>query len=122
MSIILTILRHSLTVKKIIRMKILLFIGLTLIMVSCMSNPDDKKQPQTFQYQPKFKQLKVDTARLERIDNLLQNYVDQSIIPHALTFVTKNDYVIHHKSFGWRNIESQIPLEKFLNTVYQVLE
>ena len=117
-----TILRHSLTVTKIIQMKILLFIGLTLIMVSCMSNPDDKKQPQTFQYQPKLKQLKIDTARLERIDNLLQNYVDQGIIPYTLTFVAKNDYVIHHKAFGWRDIENQIPLEKFLNTVYQVLE
>ena len=93
-------------------MKKLLIFGLTLIMASCMSNPDGKKQPQAFKYQPSFKKLKVDKARLDRIDNLLQDYVDQGIIPHALTFVAKNGQVIHNKTFGWRNVEQQISLEK----------
>jgi len=93
-------------------MKKILFIGLTLILALCMCSPDGKKQPQAFNYQPKFKQIKVDTARLQRIDNLLQDYVDQGIIPHALTFVAKGGQVIHHKTFGWRNVEQQIPLEK----------
>jgi len=93
-------------------MKKILFIGLTLIMALSMCSPDGKKQPQAFKYQPEFKQIKVDTARLQRIDNLLQDYVDQGIIPHALTFVAKGGQVIHNKTFGWRDVEKQIPLEK----------
>jgi len=95
-------------------MKKYLLFGLTLLMALCMcSTPEGKKpQPQVFNYQPNYKKLKVDTTRLKRIDNLLQDYVDRGIIPHALTFVAKNGYVIHNKTFGWRDVEKQIPLEK----------
>jgi len=96
-------------------MKKLVFIGLTFIIASCTCNQQDDSQlckPQTFSYQPDFKQLKVDEARLEMIDCLLQDYIDQGIIPHALTFVAKNGQVIHHKAFGWRDVEKQIPLQK----------
>jgi CubicO group peptidase (beta-lactamase class C family) len=94
-------------------MKKFLLLGLTLIMASCVCN--DSKQShkaQSFSYQPDFKRLKVDEARLDKIDLLLQDYVDQGIIPHALTFVAKNGQVIHNKTFGWRDVEKQIPLEK----------
>jgi len=96
-------------------MKKLLFLGLTLLMASCVCNQQDGSQPykpQTFSYQPDFKQLNVDEARLDKIDRLLQDYVDQGIIPHALTFVAKNGQVIHNKTFGWRDVEKQIPLQK----------
>jgi len=95
-------------------MKRHLLFGLTLLMALCMcSAPEGRKpQPQVFNYQPNYKKLKVDTARLKRIDNLLQDYVDQGIIPHALTFVAKNGQVIHNKAFGWRDVEMQIPLQK----------
>jgi CubicO group peptidase (beta-lactamase class C family) len=70
-------------------------------------------QSQAFAYgSPNYKQLKVDASRLARIDNLLQEYVDQGIIPHALTFVAKNGQVIHNKTFGYRNVEQKIPLQK----------
>ena len=99
-----------------IRMKNILFIGLTLFMASCTCTKtdrcDDSGKPQAFDYQPDFKRLKVNEARLERIDALLQDYVDQSILPHALTFVAKKGQVIHNKAFGWRDVEKQIPLQK----------
>ena len=96
-------------------MKKFLFIGCLLITASCVCNkPDgtDTRKPQAFNYQPNFKQLKVDEARLDRIDKLLQDYVNEGIIPHALTFVAKNGQVIHNKAFGWKDIEKQIPLRK----------
>jgi CubicO group peptidase (beta-lactamase class C family) len=94
-------------------MKKLLFIGLTRMMASCVCN--DSKQsckPQTFSYQPNFKCLQVDEVRLDKIDRLLQDYIDQGMIPHALTFVAKDGQVIHNKAFGWKDVEKQIPLEK----------
>jgi CubicO group peptidase (beta-lactamase class C family) len=79
-------------------------------MVSCEYAP--KEAPQTFSYQPDFKTLRIDSSRLSRIDTLLQEYVDKGIIPHALTFVAKDAQVIHHKAFGWKDVEKQIPLRK----------
>ena len=96
-------------------MKRLLFFGLTLMIASCVCNQQESEQsckPQAFSYQPDFKQLKVDEARLDKIDRLLQDYVNQGIIPHALTFVAKKGQVIHHKAFGWRDVENQIPLQQ----------
>lgn len=95
-------------------MKQLFFIGMALVMASCVYNDSGQSYspPQVFNYQPDFKQVKVDTARLDRIDALLQEYVDKKIIPHALTFVAKNGQVIHNKAYGWRDVEKQIPLQK----------
>jgi CubicO group peptidase (beta-lactamase class C family) len=46
------------------------------------------------------------------IDRLFQEYVDEGILPHALTFVAKNGVVIHNKTFGWSDIESGKVLKK----------
>ena len=67
--------------------------------------------PQTFAYAPDFTALQIDPSRLGRIDALLQEYVDQGIIPHALTFVAKGGQVVHNKAFGWKDVESGTPLE-----------
>ncbi|MDH6312126.1 CubicO group peptidase (beta-lactamase class C family) [Parabacteroides sp. PFB2-10] len=67
---------------------------------------------QTFKYSPDYKAIRVDKSRLDRVDQVLQDYVDQGIIPHALTFVAKNGQVVHHKAFGWRDVEKKIPLQK----------
>jgi len=96
-------------------MKKLLLFSLMLLMASCADNRNgslDTDKPQDFNYQPDFKLLKVDEARLDRIDALLQDYVDRGIIPHALTFVAKKGQVIHNKTFGWRDVEKRIPLQK----------
>jgi CubicO group peptidase (beta-lactamase class C family) len=94
-------------------MKNFLILSLTLFAVSCVCDkPDTSVAPQSFSYQPDFKALKVDASRLDRIDNLLQEYVDKGIIPHALTFVAKDGQVIHNKVFGWKDVEQKIPLEK----------
>jgi len=95
--------------------KIFLFCGLALVLASCYCNRRDgleAERPQVFDYQPDYKRLKVDEARLERIDALLMEYVEQGTIPHALTFVAINGQVIHNKTFGWRDVEKQIPLQK----------
>ena len=96
-------------------MKKILFTGLTLLLFSCIYNkPDgtDPASPQSFDYQADYKKIKVDEARLQRIDALLQEYIDKGFLPHALTFIAKNGQVIHNKSFGWRDVEKQIPLQK----------
>ncbi|MDR1557197.1 MAG: beta-lactamase family protein [Tannerellaceae bacterium] len=93
-------------------MKKIIVLCLTLFMASCECARQAEEAPQSFSYQPDFKALRVDESRLNRIDLLLQEYVDKGIIPHALTFVAKEGQVIHHKAFGWKDVEKQIPLQK----------
>ncbi len=82
-----------------------------LVGVSCVGpGSSPAADPQSFQYAPDYAALKVDASRLDRIDALLQDHVDRGVIPHALTFVAKEGEVIHHKAFGWRDIESRDPL------------
>ncbi|MDR1779960.1 MAG: beta-lactamase family protein [Tannerella sp.] len=72
---------------------------------------DGGATPQEFNYHPDYKAIRVDASRLDRIDSLLQEYVDKGIIPHALTFVAKDGQVVHNKAYGWRDVEKQIPLQ-----------
>jgi len=53
-----------------------------------------------------------DAQRLGRIDNALQKLVDEKTIPHAVTFVAHHGKVVHHKAYGWRDVENKIPCQK----------
>ena len=70
-------------------------------------------KPQKFEYPATVPQtLNISSERLRYIDQLLQEYVEKGIIPHALTFVAKNGVVIHNKAFGWSDVESNKALKK----------
>ena len=73
----------------------------------------EQEKPQKFEFPDAFsKSLNISADRLEYIDRLLQEYVDNGIIPHALTFVARNGIVFHHKAFGWSDLESKKVLQK----------
>jgi len=92
-------------------MKSLSIISIILLFASCSSIEQSK--PQKFEYPSTVPQaLHISVDRLTSIDQLLQEYVDQGIIPHALTFVAKNGVVFHYKEFGWSDIESRKALKK----------
>ncbi len=48
--------------------------------------------------------------RLERIDRVMQNYVDEGIMPGMVALIAKNGEVAYHKSFGMQDIEMGIPM------------
>ena len=91
-------------------MKIRLFIIVLIcgVMYSCTM----QTKPQAFEYAANPESLGFSEERLVYIDNLLQEYVDKGIIPHALTFVAKNGVVVHNKAYGWSNVENKTPLKK----------
>ena len=88
----------------------LFFVLILFCWVACSQKENVK--PQVFEYAVNPGQAGVTEERLIYIDNLLQEYVDKGIIPHALTFVAKNGVVIHNKAYGWSNVESETPLKK----------
>jgi CubicO group peptidase (beta-lactamase class C family) len=65
-------------------------------------------QPQYFKFSTRVPSG-FDTQRLQRIDDVFQKLVDTGTIPHAVTFVAHKGKVVHHKAFGWRNVEDRIP-------------
>lgn len=93
-------------------MKKLLVFSILLLLVSCECNNQLTESPQSFNYQADYQSIRIDTSRLNRLDVLIQEYIDKGLLPNALTFVAKNGQVIHNKVFGWRNVEEQIPLQK----------
>ena len=81
-------------------MKNILFVILSLICgLTSVSAQVEQQKPQRFDYPNVIPQkLNISVDRLEYIDNLVQEYVDNGIIPHALTFVAKNGVVIHNRN------------------------
>jgi CubicO group peptidase (beta-lactamase class C family) len=93
-------------------MKSLLFFSLVVFFVACA--PVETQKPRAFEYPAKMPTpgLKISVDRLKYIDDLLQEYVDKGIIPHALTFVAQNGIVFHNRAFGWSDIESNRLLKR----------
>jgi len=92
-------------------MKTFSIFSIIVLLVAC--SPIEQTKPQKFEFPATVPQaLNISADRLDYIDQLLQDYVDKGIIPHALTFVAKNGVVFHNKAFGWSDIESGMVLKK----------
>ncbi len=89
------------------------YLALAIICLSvCPTRTLIAQKPQSFNMSPNYATIGIDKSRLAKIDSLLQLQVDKGILPHALTFVAKNGYVIHNKAFGFKDVESQTALKK----------
>lgn len=64
--------------------------------------------PQKFIYPVKVP-VTFDATRLARVDTVFQGLVDKGLIPHAVTFVVHKGMVVHHKAYGYRDIEAGVP-------------
>ena len=58
------------------------------------------------------------TARLSRIDNLLQEYVDKQWIGGATAIVVQDGKTIYHKSFGYKDLDKKTPLTN--DAIYRI--
>jgi CubicO group peptidase (beta-lactamase class C family) len=54
----------------------------------------------------------MSSKRLERIDQMLQDYVSRNQVPGAVGFIARRGKVVYHKAFGYSNIETRSPLKK----------
>lgn len=54
----------------------------------------------------------IDAKRLERIDKLLQQYIDSGWINGATALVARNGKVFYHKGVGYDNTSSKTPLKR----------
>jgi CubicO group peptidase (beta-lactamase class C family) len=54
----------------------------------------------------------MSAERLERIDRVMQRYVDQQRIPGAVALVVRRGQIVYHKAFGFNDLEKRRPLRR----------
>lgn len=65
---------------------------------------------QNFSIASKPETVGFSTVRLARIDSFLTKYVRENSMPNAVTFIARHGKIVHHKAFGYRNLENKIQL------------
>ncbi len=56
--------------------------------------------------------------RLNRIDTVLQRYIDQQQLAGVVTMIARQGQIVHHKSFGWQDVSSQTPMA--LDSIFRI--
>jgi CubicO group peptidase (beta-lactamase class C family) len=54
----------------------------------------------------------IDSKRLERIDTLIQHYLDQQWLTGAVTLIVKDNRIIQYKGYGYADAASKTPMAK----------
>ncbi|HOU14933.1 MAG TPA: serine hydrolase domain-containing protein [Anaerolineae bacterium] len=60
----------------------------------------------------------LSSARLKRVDQVMQKYVDQGKLPGVLCLVARHGQVAHLSKVGWMNVEAQKPIA--FNTLFRI--
>jgi CubicO group peptidase (beta-lactamase class C family) len=60
----------------------------------------------------------INSARLKRIDTLMQGHIDAKRLPGALTLVARHGKVVHCGCYGMMDIESRKPVQ--INTIFSM--
>ncbi|WP_420146766.1 serine hydrolase domain-containing protein [Spirosoma sp.] len=68
--------------------------------------------PQAFATPKSVAEAGFSAERLKRLDTWLQGLIDQGIAPNAVTFVARRGKVVHHKAFGYSNLEKKTPIKR----------
>lgn len=50
------------------------------------------------------------STRLQRVDDFLNGFIRDGKAPNAVTFVAQNGKIVHHKAYGYSNLEQKTPL------------
>lgn len=54
----------------------------------------------------------MDPIRLEKLDKLIQTYVDNNTINGAVAVIHRNNELVYHKAFGYFDVETQKPMPR----------
>ena len=65
--------------------------------------------PQSFTKGAELKKTIVNENRLRSIDSLLQSFVGDKKVSCVTAFAAKGGNVLYKKSFGWKDVENQVP-------------
>ena len=91
--------RHSEARTPVIFLRVLL--SLSLISGPALGQGLPHGSPAEFGFSPQ---------RLQRIDRIVQEYVDAGRIPGAIALVARSGTIIYQESFGWNQVETRKPM------------
>ncbi len=60
----------------------------------------------------------LSSARLERLENAMQQYVDKNQFAGMSTLIARNGQVAHFKCFGWQDIQARRPMAE--DTLFRI--
>lgn len=66
----------------------------------------------------KPEQAGVSSERLSRVDELVNSYLNNGQIPGAVVFIARNGKIVHHKAYGYSNLENKTPLKP--NDIFRI--
>ncbi|MBO0935304.1 beta-lactamase family protein [Fibrella sp. HMF5335] len=72
-------------------------------------SPATSGKPQQFYSTSSVAKQGFSAQRLQRLDSLLQGFVDKGIAPNAVALVARNGVIVHHKAYGYSNVAKRIP-------------
>ncbi|WP_439129789.1 serine hydrolase domain-containing protein, partial [Polaribacter sp.] len=88
----------------------LAFILLVSIFFGCQNAKHQKSEtPQSFKKDVDLKNLNINKEKIAEIDALLQSYVTNKKVNCVTAFLAKGGNIIYNKSFGFKDIENNIP-------------
>ncbi len=92
------------------RLKTLNVIAIFAFTLAFSCNGPVTHLPQEFEVATDHAAAGFDHQRLARIDSVLTHYIETGKIPNAATFVSRNGKIVHHKAYGYQDIENAVPL------------
>jgi CubicO group peptidase (beta-lactamase class C family) len=69
-------------------------------------------QQQQFIFTDRPADYGISPTRLALLDDFLAKWVNEGKIPNAATFIAKRGRIIHYKAFGFRDMQTKMPLER----------
>jgi CubicO group peptidase (beta-lactamase class C family) len=67
---------------------------------------------QTFTTAAKPEDVGMSSARLAKIDKMIEEHIANKYIPGAVVFIARNGKIVYHKAFGYSDVENKTALKK----------
>jgi CubicO group peptidase (beta-lactamase class C family) len=80
-------------------------------MSTCVAPAQSKTVSNILQAAPP-ESVNVSSERLNRIDNVLQQYVDKERMNGAVALIIRDGKIVYYKAFGYDDTDKKIPLQK----------
>jgi len=61
---------------------------------------------------------RMDSERLNRLDGIIQSYIDKGAFPGVVAIVVRNGKIVYYKAFGKADLETNKPLSK--DAIYRI--
>lgn len=84
----------------------------TLLLCLCFSFTFAQKSTSLVLQEVKPEKAGMSAERLQRLDRVLQEYVDKNYVPGAVALIARNGKIVYYKSVGYSDVEAKDNLKR----------